>query len=183
MSPHCTSTRIVRLGPSIHSSSSRSSLLPVIILDALNGATSIRSKSLFGDSAYASIAIAPRVVALLTSILNTIGSYFAWARRAEGRKQTSLQCAKLYRFLSMETSLPRHEGRSPGHLLKYVRQEYGHFAETSPLIPPSVVEVFKSRFSGERYKDIAVPEETDGLSTIAVCMGNPTNERQRDGTD
>ena len=144
--------------------------LPVIILGVLNGATSIGSKSLFGDSEYASVAIG--AVALLTSILNTIGSYFAWARRAESHKQSSLQYAKLYRFLSIEMSLPRHERMSPGDLLKYVRQEYDRYAETSPLIPPGVIEMFKSRFAGEEYRDIAVPEETNGLSAIAVHVGS-----------
>jgi hypothetical protein len=52
--------------------------LPVIILSVLNGATSIGSRSLFGDSPYASIGIG--IVALLTSILNTIGSYFSLNR-------------------------------------------------------------------------------------------------------
>ncbi len=31
--------------------------------------------------------------------------------------------------------------------------------------------VLKSRFSGEQYRDIAVPEETNGLSAIAVHRG------------
>ncbi len=45
--------------------------LPVIVLGVLNGATSIGSKSLFGDSQFASVGIG--VVALLTSILNAMG--------------------------------------------------------------------------------------------------------------
>ncbi len=50
-----------------------------------------------------------------------------------------------------------------------------------PPIPPSVVELFKSRFSGEQDRDNAVPEETNGLTAIAVHEGEPTNERQSDG--
>ncbi len=49
------------------------------------------------------------------------------------------------------------------------------------MIPPSVVESFKSRFSGEQYRDIAVPEETNGLTAITVHEGGPTNERRSDG--
>ncbi len=150
---------------------------PAERVGVVNCATSIGSKSLFGDSAYASVAIG--AVALLTSILNTVGSYFAWARRAESHKQSSLQYAKLYRFLSIEMSLPRHERMRPGDLLKYVHHEYDRFAETSPLVPPSVVELFKSRFSGEQYRDIAVPEEMNGLTAIAVPNSAPPHFERR----
>jgi hypothetical protein len=140
--------------------------LPVIILGVLNGATSIGSKSLFGDSQFASIGIG--IVALLTSILSTIGSYFSFSRRAEGHKISSLQYAKLYRFLSIEMSLPRHERMSPSDLLKYVREQYDRFSETSPLIPSVVYNMFGQRFSDDEYKDIAKPEEANGLTAISI---------------
>jgi len=141
--------------------------LPVIILSVLNGAISVGSNSLFGDAKFASIGIG--AVALLTGILNAVGSYFSWSRRAEAHKQSSLQYAKLYRFLSIEMSLPRVERMSPADLLKYVRQEYDRFAETSPMIPPIIIELFRSRFtSAEAYKDIAFPEETNGLHPIVI---------------
>jgi hypothetical protein len=140
--------------------------LPVIILGVLNGATSIGSQSLFGDSKYASVGIG--IVALLTSILSTIGSYFSWSRRAESHKISSLQYAKLYRFLSIEMSLPRHERMSPADLLKYTREQYDRFSETSPLIPPIVIDLFRQRFSNPIYKDITFPEETNGLHAIEI---------------
>ena len=62
-------------------------------------------------------------------------------------------------------------------LLKNVRQEYDRFAQTSLLIPPSVVELFKSRFSGEQCRDIAVPEETNGQHAIAM-HDETTNGRE-----
>jgi hypothetical protein len=140
--------------------------LPVIILGVLNGSASIGSQSLFGDSKYASVGIG--VVALLTSILSTIGSYFSWSRRAEAHKISSLQYAKLYRFLSIEMSLPRNERMSPADLLKYVREQYDRFSETSPLIPPFVYNMFGQRFSNEEYREIAKPEEANGLTAISI---------------
>jgi len=138
--------------------------LPVIILGVLNGATSIGSKSLFGDSDYASVGIG--AVALLTSILTTIGSYFSWSRRAEAHKISSLQYAKLYRFLSIEMSLPRHERMSPADLLKYVKEQYDRLSEISPLIPPQVVILFKTHFKDAI--DISKPDEVNGLEPISV---------------
>lgn len=140
--------------------------LPVIILGVLNGATSIGSKSLFGDSEYASVGIG--IVALLTSILTTIGTYFSWARRAESHKMMSIQYAKLFRFLSIEMSLPRVERMSPQDLLKYVKEQYDRLAEISPLIPPKIILEFNTKFSKPEYKDISRPEITNGLNHIEI---------------
>jgi len=140
--------------------------LPVIILGVLNGAASIGSKSLFGDSDYASIGVG--IVALLTSILTTIGSYFSWARRAESHKMCSIQYAKLYRFINVEMSLPRDERMIPADLLKYVKEQYDRLAEISPLIPQSVINEFKTKFNKPEYKHISFPEETNGLHAITI---------------
>lgn len=140
--------------------------LPVIVLGTLNGAVSVGSDSLFGGSQYASIGVG--IVALLTAILTTIGSYFAWARRAEGHRIAGLNYAKLYRFLSVEMSLPREERMTPTDLLKYVKTEYDRLSEISPLIPPSIVALFKQRFDNGKYEDISKPEDTNGLHAIVV---------------
>lgn len=143
--------------------------LPVIILGTLNGAVSVGSDSLFGGSQYASVGVG--IVALLTAILTTVGTYFAWTRRAEGHRISSISYAKLYRFLSVEMSLPRTERMTPQDLLKYVKQEYDRLAETSPLIPPAIIDLFRKRFSEPKYADIAKPEDTNGLSAITVYKG------------
>jgi hypothetical protein len=140
--------------------------LPVIILSTLNGAVSVGSDSLFGGSSFASIGVG--IVALLTAILSTIGSYFAWARRAEGHRISALNYAKLYRFLSIEMSLPREERMSPNDLLKYVKTEYDRLSEISPLVPPSIIDLFRSKFSDAKYDDISKPEDTNGLHPIHI---------------
>jgi hypothetical protein len=160
---HCFSW-LHKRSEEMYSSSSIWIDLPVIILGVLNGATSIGSKSLFGDSDYASIGIG--AVALLTSILNTIGSYFSWSRRAEAHKISSLQYAKLYRYLSIQMSLPREERLTPKELLKYVKEQYDRLSEISPLIPPRIIKRFNEKF--DTIKDISKPEEVNGLEAIYV---------------
>jgi hypothetical protein len=162
---HCLSW-IHRKAEEMYSSRSVWIDLPVIILGTLNGAVSVGSDSLFGGSQYASIGVG--VVALLTAILTTIGSYFAWARRAEGHRIAGLNYAKLYRFLSVEMSLPRDERMTPTDLLKYVKSEYDRLSEISPLIPPKIIILFKQRFDNEKYADISKPEDTNGLHAIVV---------------
>jgi len=140
--------------------------MPVIILGTLNGAVSVGSDSLFSGWAYASVCVGG--VALLTAILSTIGSYFAFSRRAEGHRISSLNYAKLYRFLSIEMALPREERMRPSDLLKYVKAEYDRLSEISPLIPPNVIALFKQRFSNAKYDSISKPEESNGLHAITV---------------
>jgi hypothetical protein len=140
--------------------------LPVIILSTLNGAVSVGSDSLFGGSQWSSIGVG--IVALLTAILSTIGSYFAWSRRAEGHRISALNYAKLYRFLSIEMSLPREERMSPNDLLKYVKTEYDRLSEISPLLPPRIIQLFKEKFDNSKYDDVTKPEDTNGLHAIEV---------------
>lgn len=140
--------------------------LPVIVLGTLNGAVSVGSKSLFGENPLAPVTVG--IVALLTAILTTIGSYFAWNRRAEGHRISTLSYAKLYRFLAIEMSLPRYERMTPNDLLKYVKTEYDRLSEISPLIPPRIIKDFKEKFSDAKYAEISKPEDANGLHSIEI---------------
>jgi hypothetical protein len=57
---------------------------------------------------------------------------------------------------------------SPADLLKYTREQYDRFSETSPLIPPIVIDLVRQKFSNPIYKDITFPEETNGLHAIEI---------------
>lgn len=149
--------------------------LSCIILATLNGATSIGSSSLFGDDKFASVGIG--IVALITAILQTVGSYFGWGRRAEAHKISSLQYAKMYRFLKIEMALPRESRMKPKELLKLVKENYDRLSEISPLIPNIIIEQFRKRFDNDIYKDIARPEESNGLEAIVIY--NPTKDKER----
>ncbi len=142
--------------------------LPVIILSTLNGAVSVGSTTMFGASDFASIGVG--CVALLTAILGTIGSYFSFSRRAESHKIASLNYAKLYRFLSVEMSLPRNERMSPKELLKHTKVEYDRLSEISPLVPPPIIHLFRQRFS--KLSGVAFPEECNGIHSIIPFEGD-----------
>lgn len=63
--------------------------LPCIVLSTLAGTASVGSETLFGASPGASIGIG--IVSISVGILNTLGSFFGWARRSEGHKASSVQ--------------------------------------------------------------------------------------------
>jgi len=141
--------------------------LPVIVLSGVLGFLSVGSSSMFSGAENMS-SIGVGVGSLFVSVLNTIGSYFQWAKRAEGHRIASIQYAKLYRFLHIEMSLPRDERISPHDLLKTVKETYDRLQEISPLIPPDVLKEFREKFGDEKYKDISKPEEANGLEKIVV---------------
>lgn len=138
--------------------------LPCIIIGSINGFISVGAKQIFPGDELSSLYIG--IVALFVSLLNTISSYFSWSRRAENHKMSSLSYAKLYRFLSVQMSLPRQERISPTELLKFTQNEYNRLNETSALLPPSVIDTFKSRF--KTLDNISLPSEVNGLHPVAI---------------
>lgn len=144
--------------------------LPVIAISSMTGFLSVGSSSMFeGQEQMASIILG--IASLFVSVLNTVGTYFGWARRAEGHKISSIQYSKLYRFLSIEMALPREERQSPSQLLKYVKDTIDRLQETSPLIPDDVLVEFRKKF--DKVTDISRPEEANGLEKIVVYQENP----------
>lgn len=143
--------------------------LPVIIGSAIIGFLNAGSSSMFADPKVSSIALG--VGSLAVGVLQTVNTYFNWSKRAEGHRISSIQYSKLYRFLSIEMSLPRDERMSPAALLKQTRDTYDRLQEISPMIPPEVLREFRAKY--DKYKDISKPEEANGLEKIEVYTENP----------
>lgn len=139
--------------------------IPVIVISSLTGFLSASSTSLFqGQEKLSSILLG--VASLLVSVINTIGTYFAWAKRAEAHRLSSIQYSRLHRFLAIELNLPRDERMTPTDLLKYTKDSYDRLQEVSPLIPPQLIREFKSRFSN--LKNISVPPELNGIEAVTI---------------
>jgi hypothetical protein len=139
--------------------------LPVIVLSGVLGFLSVGSSTMFnGNETVASMAVGAG--SLFVSVLNTVGSYFGWSKRAEGHRIANIQYAKLHRFLMIEMSLPRDERLTPHDLLKLTRETVDRLQEISPLLPPECIATFKKRFGNAKYDKIAKPEEANGLHGI-----------------
>lgn len=151
--------------------------LPVIIGSGAIAFLNAGSSSLFTDAKMASIALG--IGSLLVGTINTLGSYFAWARRAEGHRIAALSYAKQARFLRVEMGLPRLERMAPGDLLKMVKNEIDRLAETAPAVPPEVRQKFKARFKSAA---IAKPEITNGIDHVIVYT-NQTELSPQAGTE
>ena len=145
--------------------------LPCIVLSTLAGTASVGSTSLFGSSPAAPMAIG--AVSISVGILNTLGSYFGWARRAEGHKASYVQYGKLHRFLMIELSLPPQQRMTASDLLKTMRDQIDRLYETSPAVPPEVVAVFKAEHAEDT---ISRPEIANGLDPIHVYVSPAASE-------
>jgi len=138
--------------------------LPVIVISGVTGFLSAGSTTMFDDPKTSSVALG--VASLFVSVLNTAGSYYGWAKRSEGHRISAIHYARLYRFISVELSLPRDERMDPANFLKYVKDQYDRLQEISPLLPPEVIADFSKKFANE--KEISKPEEANGLEKITV---------------
>ncbi len=138
--------------------------LPVIVGSGVIAFLNAGSQSMFDDPRISSIALG--VGSLVVGILNTLGTYFAWSKRAEGHRISAIHYAKLYRFVAIEMALPRDERMGPHDLLKSVKDSYDRLAEISPMIPPAIIHKFQRRF--RKLTDVSKPEEANGIHKIDV---------------
>lgn len=138
--------------------------LPVIVGSGVIAFLNAGSSSMFDDPRVSSVALG--VGSLLVGVLNTLGSYFGWAKRAEGHRISSIHYSKLYRFITVELSLPREERLKPHDFLKYVKDQYDRLQEISPIVPHEIIKEFQKKFSHET--EISKPEEANGLEKITI---------------
>lgn len=138
--------------------------LPVIVGSGVIAFLNAGSSTLFEDPKISSVALG--VGSLFVGVLNTLGSYFGWAKRAEGHRISSIHYSKLYRFITVELSLPREERMNPHDFLKYVKDQYDRLQEISPMVPQQVVHEFQRKFKHET--EISKPEEANGLEKITI---------------
>jgi hypothetical protein len=146
--------------------------LPVIVGSGVIAFLNAASSNLFEEPRLSSVALG--VGSLAVGVLNTLGSYFGWAKRAEGHRISSIHYSKLYRFITVELALPREERMNPHNFLKYVKDQYDRLQEISPMVPAAVIRDFQKKFKDE--KDISKPEEANGLEKITVYRRSDEEE-------
>ena len=143
--------------------------LPSIMLATLSGSASIGIGQFIPNPQVANTIIG--VLTLSVAILTTVSSYFAWAKRSESHRISTISYKKLYRFILIELALARTERMAPKDMLKVVRDEAQRMAETSPQIPDPIIADFKVRF-GKTTPEVTKPEITNGLDPIYVYPSN-----------
>lgn len=148
--------------------------LPVIILSTVTGFLSASAGSILPQDNTTSGLLG--AVSIVVGILNTIGSKFAFSKRAEGHRIASIHYSKLFRFINIELSLPRKERMPPFDMIKIIREDIDRLKETAPAIPSEIIDAFNTHFESET--GIAKPEITNGLTKINIySLGEPVSPK------
>ena len=142
--------------------------IPVIVISTLAGTASISQDSLFGPTEAAPIVIG--LMSISVSVLNVIGNFFAWAKRAEGHRISGINYGKLHRWISIELALPRDQRMPAKHFLKEIREQIDRLNETSPPIPQVVLDQFRTKLTNLK-SDVSVPEVCNEIHCVEVYRG------------
>lgn len=141
--------------------------IPVIVGSGVIAFLNAGSSAMFhDDSRLTSIGLG--VGSFVLGFLQTLSSYFQLGKKAEGHRITAIQYAKLYRLLHVELSLPRNERMPPHTLLKTTTDGFDRLQEIQPILPPPLLEKFRKDYDKPEYKDIARPDETNGLERVVI---------------
>jgi hypothetical protein len=130
----------------------------------LTGTASVGSETLFGNNQVAPVIIG--LVSLFVGVLNTLSSYFGWAKRTEGHRLCGIQYEKYHNFIRIELSLPREERINPSEFLKIIKEGFERLAETAPQIPDSVIAMYKIRFGNDH--ELSKPTIANGIDKIEI---------------
>lgn len=141
--------------------------LPVIVLSTVNGFVSAAGGTIANDPRTLSVAVG--VVSMGVGVLNTLTSYFSWAKRAEAHRMVALQYSKVHRSIMLELALPREERIRANDMLKMVRDQLDRLHETSPQVPDAVIADFRKHFA-DTTPDVSKPEITNGLDPIDIYV-------------
>lgn len=137
--------------------------IPAIVLSTITGAGSI------GFGSIPDVSYIMGGVSIIVSIISTLNSYFAFAKRGEAHRITSVSYNKLYLQISIELSLPRKKRLNVKEFMKSVSEQIVRLNEIQPPIPDIVIRDFKLTFKDYYGTTISIPECCNGLVDIKIC--------------
>jgi hypothetical protein len=140
--------------------------IPIIVLSTVTGAASVGSGSLFpGNAGTASVILGG--VSILVSILGTLNSHYAFAKKAEGHKIGHVQYSQIHRTIHIEMSLPRSQRMAPKQVLRYIKDDLKRLMETIPRVPDEIIAKYKKEIipaSGS----VSHPDITNGIHRVEM---------------
>ena len=139
--------------------------IPSIVLSTVAGSASVGSQTLFQNTTAASIGIG--LISIFVGVLQTLGSFWGFAKLQESHRNADIQWSKLHRFIAVEMSLPRRERMQARDMLKVCRDSIERLSENCPLVPDSIIAAFIKKF-GKKYEDVAIPDMANGLKKIVI---------------
>lgn len=142
--------------------------VPVIILSGIASLGSVGSSSLLP---FEKSEVLVGLISFTAGTLQTVSSYFGFARRAEAHRIAALSYEKLHRQLDFQLKAHRHERDPPGQLMKMIKDEADRLNEVSPQLPEWAIQQFKTKFP--ELKEVSVPSILNGLDPVEIAVEVP----------
>ncbi len=123
--------------------------IPAIIFSTISGTASFAQASLpISMQVYAPMVIGS--VNIFIGILTTIQQYLKISEYNESHRISAISWDKFARNIKIELAKhPDDRSEDAGHFLKTNREEFDRLMETSPSIPPEIIDEFQVTFTGE----------------------------------
>ena len=103
------------------------------------------------------------ISAILAGLLTNFQEIFTFKEEGEKHKISSLRFLSFFREISCELSIAPQHRHSPLDYINIKRIEFDKMLEQSPNIPPTIVDLFNSKF---KTISIHKPDIVNGLQTI-----------------
>ena len=141
--------------------------LPSIVLSTVNGFISAAGGALTNNPVSLSIGVG--IVSMGIGMMNTLTTYFAWAKRSEAHRMAASQYSRIHRSIMLELALPRSERIRANDFLKIIRDGLDRLYETAPDISDAIIRDFREKF-GSTTPEVSKPDITNGLDPIEVYV-------------
>ena len=140
--------------------------IPAITLSTISGTASFAQASLpITYQPYAPMVIG--TINIFIGILTTIQQYLKISELNEGHRVAAIAWDKFARNIHIELAKAPNERMDASQFLKISRQEFDRLMETSPSVPPDIIKLFTSTFSGAEGSDRR--KQYDELKKPDVC--------------
>lgn len=140
--------------------------IPVIVLSTLTG--------FFSATTNLIPMVALGGISVFVGILSTLNSYYKFSQRCESHKIISLLYLKIYKTIEVELALPISQRTDANVLLKELRQSMSQIGEQSPMMPDSIIKLFKLNF---KDGSTSRPIIANGLDSIKIFKEGPTSPK------
>jgi len=142
--------------------------IPVICMSTLTGTANFAFQKYNNDVQDIAVNVIG-AINILAAIISTVDQFLKIAEFNESHRVSSISWDKFYRNIKVELAKHPRERMDVRHMLKLSKEEFDRLMETSPAIPPKIIQRFRGFFpSIEGYEKIIKPEICDVLI--------PTNE-------
>ena len=138
--------------------------IPVIILSGLAGMGSVGSENLLP---FQNSNVLVGFISFIAGTLQTISSYYSFAKRAEAHRVSAISYERLHRMIEFELKIDREHRQKPADLIAKVKDEADRLNEISPLLPQHSIDIFKKTFP-HAEDTLSVPALLNGLAPVEV---------------